>query len=119
MDVINFHNKLELFDEHWSPKIIAGLNDYHFKLAKIKGEFTWHSHPETDECFIVLKGWFELHLRDEVLTLSAGEMCVVPRGVSHRPVAVSECHLLLVEPAGTLNTGDTVSELTKHQDEWI
>jgi mannose-6-phosphate isomerase-like protein (cupin superfamily) len=95
------------------------MNEYHFKVAKIKGEFTWHSHPETEETFIVLAGSFEMQLRDKTLTLNAGEMCVVPKGVEHRPVAAEECHILLVEPAGTLNTGDTVSELTKEHDEWI
>ncbi|MEN8242274.1 MAG: cupin domain-containing protein [Chloroflexota bacterium] len=119
MDVINFAEKLALFEEHWSPKIIAQMNDYHFKLAKIKGEFTWHSHPETDETFIVITGSFQMQLRDKTLTLSAGEMWVVPKGVEHRPVAEQECHILLVEPAGTVNTGDAGGDLTAAHDEWI
>ena len=119
MDVINFSEKLGLFEEHWSPKIIAQMNAYQFKLAKIEGEFTWHSHPETDETFIVLAGSFEMQLRDKNLMLSAGEMCVVPKGVEHRPVAAAECHILLVEPAGTVNTGDAGGELTAAHDEWI
>ncbi|MEJ2758698.1 MAG: cupin domain-containing protein [Anaerolineales bacterium] len=121
MDVqaINFQEKLALFQEQWSPKIIAKLNDYHFKLAKIQGEFVWHSHPETDEVFIVVEGSFEMQLRDKNLHLQAGEMCVVPKGVEHRPFAAEECALLLVEPAGTVNTGDTQSDMTAPHDDWI
>ena len=119
MNVINFSDKLALFEEHWSPKIIAQMNEYHFKLAKIKGEFTWHSHPETDETFIVIAGSFEMQLLDKTLTLSAGEMCVVPKGVEHRPVAEEECHILLIEPVGTVNTGDAGGELTAAHDEWV
>ena len=116
---INFMEKLELFTDQWSPKIIAQLNDYQLKLAKIEGEFVWHSHPETDEVFIVIKGEFEMQLRDGNLTLKDGEMCVVPKGVEHRPVAAHECAILLVEPAGTVNTGDAVGNLTKEDVEWI
>lgn len=119
IDGINFKQKLGLFSEHWSPKIIAQLNDYHFKLAKIQGEFVWHSHPETDEVFIVIEGEFEMHLADKTLTLGAGEMCVIPKGVQHRPVAEHECAILLVEPAGTVNTGDAGGELTAAHDDWI
>jgi mannose-6-phosphate isomerase-like protein (cupin superfamily) len=119
MDVINFTEKLSLFEEHWSPRIIAQMNETHFKLAKIKGEFTWHSHPETDETFIVLAGSFQMQLRDKTLILNAGEMCVVPKGVEHRPAAAEECHILLVEPAGTVNTGDAGGDLTQEGDEWV
>lgn len=116
---INFKQKLGLFNEHWSPKIIAQLNETHFKLAKIQGEFVWHSHPETDEVFIVIEGEFEMQLPDKTLTLSAGEICVIPKGVQHRPVAEHECAILLVEPAGTVNTGDAGGEMTASHDDWI
>ena len=84
---INLQEKLSKFSEHWSPKIIAQMNDYHFKLAKVQGEFVWHDHPETDEMFLVLKGQLEIHLRDGVVILNEGEMYVVPKGVEHKPVA--------------------------------
>ena len=119
INVIDFQEKLGLFSDQWSPKIIAQMNDYHFKLAKIEGEFVWHSHPETDEVFIVIDGVFEMQLRDGSLTLTAGEMCVIPKGVEHRPVAARECAILLVEPAGTVNTGDAGGDLTKEDVEWI
>jgi mannose-6-phosphate isomerase-like protein (cupin superfamily) len=116
---INFQEKLAKFAEHWSPKIIAQMNDYHFKIVKVQGEFIWHDHPETDEVFIVLKGLLEIQFRDGKVLLNEGEMFVVPRGVEHKPVAEGECHILLVEPAGTLNTGDVVSERTAANDVWI
>jgi mannose-6-phosphate isomerase-like protein (cupin superfamily) len=116
---INFQEKLAKFSEHWTPKIIAQMNDYHFKLAKIRGEFIWHDHPETDEVFVVLKGRLEIQFRDGNVVLNKGEMFVVPKGVEHKPVAEEECHILLVEPAGTLNTGDMVNERTAANDVWI
>ncbi len=116
---INLQDKLSKFSEHWSPKIIAQMNDYHFKLAKVQGEFVWHDHPETDEMFLVLKGQLEIHLRDGVVTLNEGEMYVVPKGVEHKPVAENECHIMLIEPAGTVNTGDVVDEKTAANDVWI
>lgn len=116
---INFRANLAKFSKHWSPKIIAQMNDYHFKLAKIQGEFVWHSHPETDEVFIVLDGIVRINLRDGEVELRAGEMFVVPKGVEHKPIAEQECHILLVEPAGTVNTGDARGELTVEQLEWI
>jgi mannose-6-phosphate isomerase-like protein (cupin superfamily) len=116
---INLQNKLSKFSEHWSPKIIAQMNDYHFKLAKVQGEFVWHDHPETDEVFLVMKGQLEIHLRDGIVTLNEGEMYVVPKGVEHKPVAGNECHILLIEPAGTVNTGDVVNEKTAANDVWI
>lgn len=116
---INIQQKLAKFSEHWSPKIIAQLNDYHFKIAKIQGEFVWHDHPETDEVFLVLKGQLEIQFRDGYAVLSEGEMFVVPKGVEHKPVAAQECHILLVEPAGTLNTGEVVNERTAANDVWI
>ena len=116
---INLQDKLSKFSEHWSPKIIAQMNDYHFKLAKVQGEFVWHDHPDTDEMFLVIKGQLDIHLRDGVVTLNEGEMYVVPKGVEHKPVAEDECHILLVEPAGTVNTGNVVSEKTAPNDAWI
>jgi len=116
---INLEDKFSKFSEHWLPKIIAQMNDYHIKLAKVQGEFIWHDHPETDEMFLVVKGQLEIHLRDEVVTLNEGEMYVVPKGVEHKPVAENECHILLIEPIGTVNTGDVVDEKTAPNDVWI
>jgi len=116
---INFQDKLSKIPEHWSPRIIAQMNDYHFKIVKVQGEFIWHDHPETDEVFVVLKGQFEIHFRDGKVVLNEGEMFVVPKGVEHKPVAEQECHILLVEPAGTVNTGDVVSERTAANDVWM
>ena len=116
---INLHEKLSKFSEHWSPKIVAQMNDNHFKVAKVQGEFVWHDHPETDEMFLVLKGELEIHFRDGAVTLNEGELYVVPKGVEHKSVAKNECHILLVEPAGTINTGDIVSEKTAPNDVWI
>jgi mannose-6-phosphate isomerase-like protein (cupin superfamily) len=119
INVVNLDEKFSLIDEHWDPKIIAQLNDYHFKIAKIKGEFIWHSHPETDEVFLVVDGSLRIQLRDEDLMLKPGEMCVIPQGVEHRPTAEEECQILMVEPAGTLNTGDASSDRTKENLDWI
>jgi mannose-6-phosphate isomerase-like protein (cupin superfamily) len=116
---INLSEKLSKFSEQWSPRIIAQMNDYHFKLAKLQGEFLWHNHPETDEVFIVLQGQLEIQFRDGQVILKEGEMFVVPKGKEHKPVAEQECHIMLVEPAGTLNTGDVVSERTAANDVWI
>ncbi|HEY2993628.1 MAG TPA: cupin domain-containing protein [Methylomirabilota bacterium] len=103
---INFADKFAKFSEQWQPKIIAQMNDYHFKLVRLQGEFVWHQHATTDEVFIVLDGELIIHLRDGDVKLRAGEMYVVPRGVEHKPEAARECRLMLVEPAGTPNTGD-------------
>lgn len=115
---INFADKLTRFSDRWSPKIIAQLNDYHFKLVKIQGEFVWHAHDDTDEVFIVLDGALTIHFRDGEVDLRPGEMFVVPRGVEHKPFAREECRMMLVEPAGTLNTGAVTSELTA-KDGWV
>ena len=116
---INFQEKLSKFSEQWSPKNIAQMSDYHFKIVKVQGEFIWHDHPETDEVFIVLKGQLEIQFRAGSVILNEGEMFVVPKGLEHKPVAQQECHMLLVEPAGTLNTGDVVNERTAADDVWI
>ncbi|MDZ7764783.1 MAG: cupin domain-containing protein [Melioribacteraceae bacterium] len=119
MNSINIKEKLIKISEHWSPKIIARMNDYHFKLAKIKGEFVWHKHEDTDETFIVIEGKMKILLRDGGVKLSEGEIYVVPKGIEHKPVAESECSILLIELAGTVNTGEIKSELTKSNLEWI
>ncbi len=116
---INLRDKLERFSEYWAPRILSSFNDYHVKLAKVKGEFVWHAHPETDELFLVLDGNLAIEFRDGRVTLSEGEMFIVPKGVEHKPAAETECHLLLIEPAGTINTGDAVSRLTAQDDVWI
>jgi mannose-6-phosphate isomerase-like protein (cupin superfamily) len=117
---INFQQKLTQFTEHWSPRIIAQMNDYHLKLAKVQGEFVWHDHPETDEVFIVLQGQLDILFRDGKVSLDEGEMFVVPKGVEHKPVAEQECHILLIEPAGLVNTGSAKdSTLTAPNDVWI
>ena len=116
---VNFEDKLAKIVEYWSPRIIAQMNDYHFKLAKVRGEFVWHAHAETDEVFIILRGMLEMHLRQATVVLQEGEMFVVPKGVEHKPVAPEECHILLIEPAGTVNTGDVVEARTAAQDVWI
>ena len=116
---INLQDKLRQVSELWSPRIIAQMNDYHLKIVKVQGEFVWHDHPETDEVFLVLKGQLEIQLRDQSVVLSEGDLFVVPKGVEHRPAAVDECHLLLVEPAGTINTGAVLDEKTAPSDAWI
>ena len=105
-------------DEHWSPKIIAQMNDYHFKLAKVLGEFVWHSHSDTDEAFIILDGTLIIEFRDGHVTLEKGEMFVVPKGIEHRPIAKTECQLLLIEPAGTVNTGGSSGSFTA-EEAWL
>jgi mannose-6-phosphate isomerase-like protein (cupin superfamily) len=116
---VNFAEKLAQMSEFWSPRIVAQINDYQFRLVKIRGDFVWHSHPETDEAFIVLDGSMTIDFRDGSLALKPGEMYVVPRGVEHKPFAERECTLLLVEPAGTVNTGDAGGERTVRNDIWI
>ncbi|MEM7030463.1 MAG: cupin domain-containing protein [Chloroflexota bacterium] len=117
--IVNFNQKLSLISEQWTPKNVAQMNDYHFKLVKIEGDFVWHSHADTDEAFIVIKGQLDIEMRDQTVTLSPGELYVVPKGVEHKPYAQAECHLLLVEPAGLVNTGDNPGELTASADDWI
>lgn len=116
---INLKEKLGLFTGLWQPKIIAQLNNYHVKLAKIQGDFVWHSHADTDEFFLVVDGEMRIDLRDGAITLKAGEVCVVPRGVEHKPFAAYECAILMVELAGTLNTGEAGGEKTVANPEWI
>ena len=119
MQVINLQEKFAKFADHWSPKIIGQLNDLHIKAVKLKGEFVWHSHEDTDELFFVTKGSLAIKLRDQGVTVNAGEFFVVPKGVEHNPVAEEECEILLIEPAGTVNTGDAGGELTATSEPWI
>ena len=119
MKKINLEDKLSKFSEHWSPKVIAEMNDYQFKLVKIEGEFVWHDHPDTDEVFIVIEGTMYIEFEDRTIELSKGEMLVVPKGVRHKPFANEECQVMLVEPRGVVNTGDTGDELTADNDVWV
>ena len=113
MQKINLAEQLGRFTERWSPRIIAELNGQHVKLVKLEGEFVWHHHDDEDELFLVLEGHLDIHLEGgEVLGLDPGELCVVPRGIEHKPVASGEVHVLLFEPAGTLNTGNVRNERT-------
>ena len=119
MKPINLAEKLGLFDDHWRPRVIAELNDYQVKLAKFDGEFVWHQHDDTDEMFLCISGAFSIEFRDQVVSLRSGEMIVVPKGIEHKPMATSECAVLLLEPRGVVNTGAHDSELTAPQDAWI
>lgn len=116
---INFKEKFELFSDHWSPRVIAEMNDYQFKLAKVEGEFLWHSHDHTDEVFIIIEGSLKILFRDREVTLKQGEMYVVPKGVEHKPVAEEECQIMIIEPRGVVNTGEEQSALTAQNDVWI
>ena len=116
---VNIRDKFTKFKEHWSPRVIAEMNDYQFKLAKVQGEFVWHEHPDTDEVFIVMAGSLDIHFRDGKVSLKEGEMYVVPKGTEHKPVAKSECQIMLVEPRGVVNTGDADSSLTADNDVWV
>ena len=119
MQKVKVQEKFASFSEHWSPKVIAELNGQHVKVAKLLGEFDWHFHENEDELFWVVEGCLEIHLRDKVVELYPGELLVVPRGVEHKPVAKSECQVVLFEPAGTLNTGNIVNERTVTKPEVI
>ena len=116
---INLGEKLALFSEHWSPKIVAKMNDYYFKLVKVEGEFVWHSHPDTDEVFLIVQGEMRIDFRGGAVELKQGELLVVPRGADHRPYAERECQVLLIEPVETINTGDAGGERTVIDLEWI
>jgi len=116
---INFKEKLATFSDRWSPKIVAQMNDYHFKLVKIQGDFVWHNHADADEVFIVLDGDVSIEFGDGKVDLRTGEMFVVQKGVEHKPFAEKECSMLLIEPAGTTNTGDAGGALTAEDNVWI
>jgi len=116
---INIPEKLGKFSEHWTPKIIARMNDTHFKLVKFQGEFVWHDHRDTDEVFIVLEGEMTVHFRDGDVPLRKGEMIVVPKNVEHKTSAKEECHAMIAELAGTVNTGEAGGGQTAPADAWI
>jgi len=118
-DKINFKEKLSKFSDHWSPRVIAEMNDYQFKLVKIKGDFVWHDHKDTDEVFIVIEGEMSIEFKDRTVELSEGEMFVVPKGIEHKPYSENECKIMIVEPVGVVNTGDSGGELTADNDAWI
>lgn len=116
---VNLKQKLDLFHDHWSPKIVGELNDSYVKLVKVKGEFQWHRHENEDELFLVLKGKLLIKLRDQDIWLEEGEFVIIPKGVEHLPIAEEEVHLMLLEPKTTLNTGNVRSEKTVETLEWI
>ena len=116
---INFKEKMSKISDYWSPKVVAEMNEYQFKMVKIKDDFEWHSHDDTDEVFIVLKGDMNINFRDQVIKLLEGEMLVVPKGVEHKPYADEECEVMIVEPRGVINTGNFKSDLTADNDIWI
>ena len=113
MTAINLAEKLATFSEHWSPRIVSDFNGHDIMVAKLKGEFNWHSHPDTDDFFLVLKGQLTIRLRDRDVVLNAGELFVVPRGVEHCPVAEEEVEVMLIESHGTPNTGDEATAVDK------
>ena len=119
MEKINLKEKLSKFSDHWSPKVIAEMNDYQFKLVKIQGEFIWHNHDDTDETFIVIEGEMKIEFENETLQLNEGDMFVVPKGVEHKPWAENECKVMIIEPRGVLNTGNSKGDLTASNDVWI
>ena len=115
MNKVNLLEKLSLFSDHWSPKVVGELNGQHVKLVKFQGEFVWHKHDGEDELFLVVNGRFRMDFRDHQVWVEQGEFLIVPRGAEHRPVAEEEVHVLLFEPAATLNTGDLRNERTVDQ----
>jgi len=115
MDKVNLAQKFSLFQDHWSPKIVAELNGQMVKLVKFEGEFVWHHHDVEDELFLVVKGRLVMHFREQSISVDEGEFIVVPRGVEHKPEAVGEAHVLLFEPGSTLNTGNVRNERTVEQ----
>ena len=117
MNVVNLQDRLSRFSTHWDPKIVGELNGQHVKVVKFQGPFVWHSHEAEDELFMVLKGSFTMEFRDRAVPVREGEFLIVPRGVEHRPVAAEEVHVLLFEPASTLNTGNAGGHLTVTQPE--
>lgn len=117
---ISISEKLSLFDDYWNPRIVGELNGQHIKLVKAQGKFDWHKHDTEDEMFLVIKGEFDMELRDKKILIKEGEFIIIPKGVEHRPVVEKEVHVMLFEPATTVNTGDNPdSELTQKKTEWI
>ncbi len=116
---ISLAEKLGLLDEHWSPRVIAEMNDYQFKVVKVKGDFIWHDHPDTDETFLVIEGSLRIDFPDGSVAIGPGEMFVVPKGVRHKPCADNEVKVMLIEPRGVKNTGEEGGERTAPDDVWI
>jgi mannose-6-phosphate isomerase-like protein (cupin superfamily) len=117
MPVININQKLSKFSEYWSPKIVGEMNGQKVQVVKLKGEFIWHSHKIEDEMFLVIKGALRINFRDKVEIINVGEFIIIPHGIEHKPEAVEEVHILLIEPKGTVNTGDTVkNDLTAREE---
>ncbi|TDI61519.1 MAG: cupin domain-containing protein [Alphaproteobacteria bacterium] len=119
MKAINLEEKSSKFSDHWSPKAVAMLNDYHVRLVKMQGSFVWHKHDDTDELFLVTKGQLTIEMRDEAVHLTEGCLFVVPKGVEHKPSASEECWALVIEPAETVNTGDAGGDMTIDEIEWV
>tara|TARA_B100000214_G_C23651920_1_gene483336 strand:- start:209 stop:580 length:372 start_codon:yes stop_codon:yes gene_type:complete len=119
MEKINLFEKFSKFTEHWEPRVIAEMNNYQFKLVRIKGDFIWHNHPDTDETFIVIQGNMKIQFKNSIVEIGEGEMIIVPKGVNHKPIAEDECLVMLVEPRGVVNTGEKVSDYTAPNDVWI
>ena len=119
MEKINLREKLSLFTEHWSPKVVGEINDVYIKLVKFQGEFIWHRHEHEDEMFLVVSGRLIIKFRDSEVSLEPGEFVIIPRGVEHLPVALEEVEAMLVEPRGTVNTGDVTDQRTRGGLEWI
>lgn len=115
---VSLAGKLATFTEHWSPRVVAECNDYQFKLVKFAGDFPWHAHHDTDEAFLVVHGEMQVEFRDRSVTIRAGELFVVPKGAEHRTRAQAECHAMIVEPRGVVNTGDAGGPLTAPNDVW-
>ena len=119
LNTINLKEKFSMFSKYWSPHVIAEMNDYQFKLVKIQGEFIWHEHKDTDEVFIVIEGSMNIEFQDGIVDLSEGEMFVVPQSVTHKTFAENECKIMLVEPKGVINTGESGGEMTAPNDVWV
>ena len=119
IEKITISEKLSMFSDHWNPRIVGELNGQHVKLVKFSGPFTWHKHDMEDEMFLVISGNFDMELRDKTINLQTGDFIIIPRGTEHRPVAADEVHVMLFEPASTLNTGGMDNEFTKHNLERI
>jgi len=116
---INFAEKIARLNDIWQPRVIAELNNYQFKVVRLKGDFVWHDHPDTDEAFIILSGCLRIDIPDGSVMVKAGEMVVIPKGIKHKPFAEYETHVLLLEPRGTLNTGSVGGERTVENDLWV
>ena len=117
---INLEKKFKKFTDHWSPKVIGEMNDYQFKLAKVKGDFIWHHHLDTDETFFVIKGKLTIEFKNGKVDIEEGEMYIVPKGVEHKPMASKECQIMIIEPKGIINIGNKIdSELKSDNDVWV